>query len=204
MSDFNLQDMNSTQFDVLKEIGNIGAGNAATALAKLLGQKVDMGVPVVSLCDYDTLTEFVGGPDVVMFGILLGIQGDIGGMMMFLFEQETASHFVEGMMGTKRDINQFFDEMELSALNEVGNIISGAYLTALSTFTNLTMYSTVPMLSIDMVGALLSIPAAEFGQVSDQVLFIQTQFGDNDDFKGYFMLMPDIESYGKILETLGV
>ena len=86
--------MSEQQFDVLKEIGNIGAGNAATALSKLINKKVDMSVPVVKLCDFDEITEFVGSEDTIMVGILLGIEGDINGMMMFLFDKASCSNLV--------------------------------------------------------------------------------------------------------------
>ncbi len=204
MSTFNLNDMSEQQFDVLKEIGNIGAGNAATALSKLINKKVDMSVPVVKLCDFDEITEFVGSEDTIMVGILLGIEGDINGMMMFLFDKASCSNLVSSLMGFERNKESEFDDMELSALSEIGNIVSGAYLTSLSTLTNLSMLSTVPSLSIDMVGALLSIPAAEYGQVSDQFLLIETQFGDEDFLKGHFLLIPDLDSYEKILHSLGV
>lgn len=204
MATFEIDKMSAEQMDVLKEIGNIGAGNAATALSKLIDKKVDMTVPVVKLCDFDEITEFVGGAETLMVGILLGIDGDINGMMMFLFDKASCSNLVSTLMGLDRNVDQDFDEMELSALSEIGNIVSGAYLTSLSTLTNLSMLSTVPSLSIDMVGALLSIPAAQYGEVGDKFLLIETQFGDEKFLKGYFLLIPDLDSYEKILGSLGV
>ena len=97
-----------------------------------------------------------------------------------------------------------FSEMELSALKEIGNIITGSYLNSLSTMTNLKILPSVPELAIDMAGAILSVPAIEFGTMGDNILLIETQFTDDQDMSGYFILVPDLESYGKILGSLGI
>lgn len=97
-----------------------------------------------------------------------------------------------------------FTEIEMSALNEIGNIVSGSYLNALSSLTNLKMICTVPSLTVDMVGALLSVPAAEFGKYGDKLLMIQSEFGEMDFVTGYFLLIPELDSYDKILASLGM
>ena len=94
--------------------------------------------------------------------------------------------------------------MECSAIKEVGNIITGAYLNALSSLTNLKIYPSVPQLAIDMAGALLSVPAVEFGLFADKILLVQTKFSDDVELDGFFILIPDMESYEKILTVLGV
>jgi chemotaxis protein CheC len=95
-------------------------------------------------------------------------------------------------------------EMERSAIMEVGNIITGAYLNALSMMTNMKIFPTPPQLSIDMASAILSVPATYFGMNGDQILLIQTKFFDEAEIDGYFILIPDLESYGKILSSLGI
>ena len=101
-----------------------------------------------------------------------------------------------------------FDEMQLSAIQEVGNIITGAYLCSLSDLTRLTIDVSVPLLQIDMVGSLLSVPAIEFGKLGDKVLLIETKFDDErkkaNAINGYYILIPDIDSYQKILDSLGM
>lgn len=97
-----------------------------------------------------------------------------------------------------------FSDMDMSALNEIGNIVSGSYLTAISKLTNLKMISTVPEMTIDMIGALLSVPASEFGKYGDKLLLIQSQFGELDFVNGYFLMIPELNSYDKLLESLGV
>ena len=95
--------------------------------------------------------------------------------------------------------------MSLSALKELGNIISGAYISSLSSMTNLTINQSIPYLSIDMAGAILSVPAIEFGKLGDKALLIESQFMEDDnDVTGYFILTPTIDSYNKILTSLGL
>ncbi len=201
-----LNNVSQQYFDVLKEIGNIGAGNATTALAQMLGQKVDMKVPQVKLLDFKEVGSIMGGEEQIMAGIYLLVEGDITGSIMFLLQEEAAHIFVNQMMGGFGTGNTEggFDEMELSALKEIGNIITGAYLNSLSMLTNLKIYPSVPDLSIDMAGAILSVPAIEFGEVGDKMLLIQTQFTDEKEIDGFFILVPDLESYDKIMHSLGL
>ena len=181
MGDLSLEKVSETYLDVLKEIGNIGAGNAMTALSQMLNCKVDMKVPQVKLLDFNEVGALMGGEEQVMVGVFLGVEGDITGSMMFLVEQGSAKH-----------------------LQEIGNIITGAYLNSLSMMTNLTIIPTPPSLTLDMAGAILSVPAIEFGTLGDKILLIQSQFYDEVEIDGYFILVPDIESYPKILTSLGI
>ena len=206
MGQLDLTNVSQQYFDVLKEIGNIGAGNATTALAQMLGQKVDMKVPQVKLLDFKEVGAVMGGEEQIMAGIYLLVEGDITGSIMFLLQEEAAHILVNQLMGVGSGgkMEGGFDEIELSALNEIGNIITGAYLNALSMLTNMKIYPSVPDLSIDMAGAILSVPAIEFGEVGDKMLLIQTQFTDEKAIDGFFILVPDLESYDKIMASLGM
>lgn len=208
MSKINLNELNEIQYDVLREIGNIGAGNATTALSQMLNQKMDMSVPKVALVPFNEISEIMGPEDQTVVGILLGFEGDIFGMMMFLFDTKSAHHLVNALMMQDRetgvDSGADFSEMEMSALKEIGNIVSGSYLTAISKLTTLKMISTIPEMTIDMIGALLSVPASEFGKYGDKLLLIQSQFGEMDFVNGYFLMIPELESYDKLLDSLGV
>ena len=206
MSQFDLNNVSQQYFDVLKEIGNIGAGNATTALAQLLGQKVDMKVPQVKLLGFQEVGAIMGGEEQIMAGIYLLVEGDITGSIMFLLQEEAAHILVNQLMGVGSGgkTEGGFDDMELSALKEIGNIITGAYLNSLSMLTNMTIYPSIPDLSIDMAGAILSVPAIEFGEVGDKMLLIQTQFTDDKEIDGFFILVPDLESYDKIMASLGM
>lgn len=206
MSDTMYNSMNDLQFDVLREIGNIGSGHAATALAKLLNQKIDIKVPKAELCDFSKLADIVGGAENLVVGILLTLSDDVEGMMMFIMEKSAAYHLLRKMMWCEIDDEQPLDEIQLSALQEIGNIITGAYLSSLSDLTRLTISSSVPYIAIDMAGAILSVPAIEFGKVGDKALMIQAEFGrdDADDIKGFFLLIPTMESYSAIMSSLGL
>ncbi len=210
MKNLSMEELTNQYSDVLKELGNIGAGNATTALAQMIGCKVDMSVPQVKLLEFDELSQIVGGEDEIMVGIYLQVEGDIEGNMMFILEKASAAHLVNklmcGMLGVTEEeiVNHEFGEMECSAIKEVGNIITGAYLNALSSLTNMMIYPSTPQMGIDMAGALLSVPAVEFGLQADKILLVQTKFSDEIELDGYFILIPDMESYEKILTTLGV
>lgn len=203
MSELSFDQMSQEYFDVLRELGNIGAGNATTALAQMLQCKVDMSVPKVGLLEFKEVGEAMGGEEQIMAGIYLGVEGDITGSIMFLLEKESARFLVSKLMGMELEGDEF-TEMELSALKEVGNIITGAYLNSLSAITNLKIFPTIPDMTVDMAGAIMSVPAIQFGAVGDRMLLIQTQFFDEVAIDGYFILIPDMESYGKILAALGM
>ena len=203
MDDLSLESMSTQYYDVLKEIGNIGAGNATTALAQMLQCKVDMKVPQVKLLDFGEVGTLMGGEEQIMAGIYLCVEGDITGSIMFLLKKDAAKHLVSKLMGMELPGDDL-DEIGTSALKEIGNIITGAYLNSLSTLTNLKIYPSVPDLTIDMAGAILSVPAIEFGTLGDKILLIQTQFTDDCELDGFFILVPDLESYGKILGALGI
>ena len=201
--DLSLESMSTQYYDVLKEIGNIGAGNATTALAQMLQCKVDMKVPQVKLLDFNEVGMLMGGEEQIMAGIYLCVEGDITGSIMFLLKKDAAKHLVSKLMGMELPGDDL-DEMCTSALKEIGNIITGAYLNSLSSLTNLKIFPSVPDLTIDMAGAILSVPAIEFGTLGDKILLIQTQFTDDCELDGFFILVPDLESYGKILGALGI
>lgn len=196
------------EFDVLTEIGNIGAGNATTALSQLINARIDMNVPKVDLLTFNELAEIVGGAETLVAGILLSLEGDVDGMMLFVLESSAAHHLVNQLMGCggpSADNHDGFSEMEESALREIGNIIAGAYLSSISSLTNMLITSSVPYLSVDMAGAILSVPAIEFGKMGDKALLIESQFKDLDvDISGYFILIPTIESYERMLHSLGM
>lgn len=204
MAKIELDCIDDTQYDILKEIGNIGAGNATTALAQLVNSKIDMGVPQVSLVKFADMSTIVGSEENILVGILLALEGDISGMMMFLMDEKSAHNLVNVLCCNPLDKNDPFSEMEMSAISEIGNIIAGAYLNALATLTGLCIVPSVPSTAIDMAGALLSVPAIEYGKIGDKVLLIQTHFGENDLVNGYFVMVPELESYEKILTTLGL
>lgn len=140
MADMSLEQVTQDYFDVLREIGNIGAGNAMTALSQMLQCKVDMQVPQVRLLEFSEVGAMMGGEEQLMIGVYLAVEGDITGSIMFLVKQESAKHLVNKLMMGMASEGTEFNEMELSAMREVSNIITGAYLNSLSTLTNLKIF----------------------------------------------------------------
>jgi len=199
-----VESLNSSIIDVLKEIGNIGAGNAATSLAKMLNKKVDMAVPQVKILEFSDVPKLIGGEENLVTGVYFNLEGDLTGSFLFLLDEESALGLLNLMMPMEF---KEFDEMSNSALMEVGNILSGAYISSLASLTNLNISISVPSISYDMAGAILSVPAIQFGMVSDQVLIVENEFFDDDSddmISGYFLLVPDLKSYDVLLKSLGI
>lgn len=193
------------QLDVLKEVGNIGAGHAATALSTLLDKPVDMLVPKVKVLPFEDVSESVGGSEQVVLAIFLRVEGEAPGNMFFILTMESAKNMLSNLVGMELSTEGTFSEMELSALNEIGNILAGSYLSSLADFTQLHMIPTVPSLSIDMAGAILSYGLIQFGQMGEQALLIDTKFLEgNNEVQGHFFLIPDPDSFEKIFVALGV
>lgn len=204
MEKFSLNQINDMYMDVLREIGNIGAGNATTAIAQMLGARLNMEVPKVELMPASQLGGAICDEEELIVGIFLEVQGDINGSMMFLMKMESAHIVVNRLMMREAEYREPFSEMDLSALKEIGNIIAASYLSALATLTQLKIVPSVPHISVDMAAAILSVPAIMFGQYGDNALFIETEFGDEKEMQGYFILMPEQDSYTHILSALGI
>jgi chemotaxis protein CheC len=199
-----LTSLNSFHLDVLKEIGNIGSGNAATALAKLIDEKVDMKVPQIRIMGFSEINDVLGGAETPVVGVLLGVLGDIKGYILFVLEEKAANRLINILMCRDPSEKVEYNELTLSALKEVGNILTSSYLSALSALTGLKIKPDVPALAIDMAGAILSVPAIEFGKTADAVLYIETEFiQGSESVIGDFFLAPDTESYIRLLKTLG-
>jgi chemotaxis protein CheC len=205
------QKINSMHLDILKEVGNIGAGHAATALSTLLDRQIDMKVPRVKIVSFDEMIEMAGGADKVVVSVFLRIEGDAPGSMFFMLPVEQASAFIKSMI---HDEQFSFDdlppsELGLSAMQELGNILSGSYLSSLSDFTQLNLLPSVPSLSVDMAGALIGFGLMEISQVSDYAIVIDTALkevtaADSESVNGHFFLLPDPDSLEIIFQSLGV
>lgn len=201
----NFENLNNYHLDVLREIGNIGAGNAATALAKMLNKKIDMEVPKVKVMEFSEVSEMLGGAELPVVGLFLKVTGDLTGSIMFVLENNAAHVLVNVLMGKPVDDRCQFDDIEMSALKELGNILAGSYLSSMSSLTGLNILPTVPDIAIDMAGAIISVPAIEFGKLGDTVLYIETEFIEGTTkVLGDFFLIPDIDSYEVLLRALGV
>jgi chemotaxis protein CheC len=200
-----VENFNDLVLDVLKEVGNIGAGNAATALAKMINMKVDMKVPQVNVLEFAEVPEILGGPEKEVAGIFFKLEGEIEGSIMFVLDTDSAGRLIELLM--PGITNDGFNEFCFSALQEIGNILAGSYIASLSSLSNLDIKISVPSLAFDMAGAILSVPAIHFGLIGDKILIIENEFielKDNDSVNGYFILIPEVDSYDTLLKSLGV
>ncbi|GGD68197.1 chemotaxis protein CheC [Paenibacillus nasutitermitis] len=190
--------------DVLKEVGNIGAGNAATALSRLLDKPVDMNVPTVSLIPFEQVADKVGGFEQVVVAVFLRVEGDAPGSMFFLIKEDSAKKLLRTLLSMPVE-DSGYSEMEYSALSEIGNILAGSYLSSLADFTKLTMTPTVPAITVDMAGAIMSYGITTYGEMGDSALLIDTTFLEGqEELEGHFFLIPDPESFDKIFSSLGV
>ncbi|MDH7576738.1 MAG: chemotaxis protein CheC [Bacillota bacterium] len=194
------------QVDALKEIGNIGAGNAATALSKLINDRVQMSVPRVRILPFAKVAEIVGGAETLVAGIYLKISGSAPGGILFLLPFSDAKQLVNILLQSQAGESvQPLSELERSALMEVGNILTGSFLNALAMFTSLSYFPSVPALSADMAGALLGTVFYDLGKTGDYALFIETEFRyQTNHVVGYLFFLPEADSLDRILSTLGV
>jgi chemotaxis protein CheC len=197
--------LNDVQLDALREIGNVGAGNSATALSQVINRRIDMNVPKVSLVPLDMVPDLVGGPDAIVVGVFLRVYGKAPGNILFLLPQQSAYYLVDTLMGKPHGATNKLDFMDESALMEIGNILAGAYLNAFYTFTNISMLPSIPALAMDMAGAILNVVLVQLGTMGDQALVIETEFLSEDDgINGHFFLVPDPGSLETIMNAVGV
>ncbi len=200
----NVDNLNSFMIDVLKELGNIGAGNAATALASMISKKVDMDVPNVRIMEFKDVAQILGGEENQVIGIYFELTEDIVGNMMFALDINSAINLVSILYDRDKGVKEL-DEMDISAISELGNIIASSYANSLSSLTGLKMFISVPSISIDMAGAILSVPAIQYGHVSDHALMIETVFEEEQNLVvGNLFFLPNLSSFDKILMALGV
>ena len=198
-----LDRLNPLQLDALKELGNIGAGNSATALSQIISKKIDMSVPRVKVYSIYEIPELFGGSENIVVGVLLRMFGDMQGSLMFLLDEESARKLLSDMM-LGQEVGNLTDELPMSAMMEVGNIISSSYLNALSFFSNLTIIPSTPAFAYDMAGAILGTILYEVSELSDQVLLIETDFlGNGEAIRGHFFVLPDLPSLGILLKAVG-
>ncbi len=201
----NYDQLNLLELDTLKEIGSIGTGNAATALSDLLGKPVRITTPEVRIMGYNEAIEWIGGPEEITAGVLVKLGGQISGIMLSVQKLEFVNLVLETMLHkTVEDYSQL-ESLEASALVEVGNIMISTFINALSGLSGLSITLTVPCFAVDMQGAILTVPMAEYGGQSDHIMTIGGTFiCDNKQMPCRLLLSPDIRSLNFLLRKLGV
>ncbi len=198
-------ELSGMQLDALREIGNIGSGNAATALSNMLGRPTNIKVPTIQILDYNVVTERLGGPEKMLIGMLVTLSDDINGMMLFLLDREFAHITVNALLGQEITDYSELDEMGISMLQEIGNIMAASYVNAISMLTGLVINISTPSLNEDMLGSILSVPAIHFANISDSIILIDDGF-EIEEGRGSnsILMIPDVESLDKLMKSLGM
>ncbi len=199
------KDLSGLQIDALREIGNIGAGNAATALAKLIQRKINMSVPRAGIMPFNKIFSLVGGEEEQVACVNFMVEGDAPAQILFVLSPKGAFSLVDMLTGQEVGSTRKLDDLGMSALQEAGNILTSSFVNAFADFTKLKFIPSVPAFAFDMVGAVISSALLEGGYFADDMLVIETQFSDEDILiESHFFLLPKVESLKKILQTLGV
>ncbi len=194
------------QLDALREVGNIGSGNAASALAQFLNRKIDMAVPSASIMELNEIPNLVGGPDKPVLGIFLKIMGEISGKFLLMIPEETSKKMLRALIpGCSLDDMTRLGEMESSCMREIGNILAGAFLNALSVLTQTPMLNSLPSMNFDYAGAMIDNVIADMTAVSDKVLMIETSFiEEEEDLRIHIFILPATNSLNLLLQKIGV
>lgn len=201
----NYDELSPVAIDCLQEIGNIGSGHAASSLSAMLSQPIKMHVPKITVLDYPSVIDKIGGPEKIITGIMVKFSGDIKGMIMFLLEDAFARLVVKKFMGRDNIDVVKLNDSEFSAVKEIGNIMAGSYLSALAGMAGFDVRMEPPSMTVDMMGALMNYPMIEFSEVSDKVLYIDDGFiVNNDDVDCSIILIPEMESLDILMKKLGV
>ncbi|CAN5143193.1 chemotaxis protein CheC [soil metagenome] len=191
------------QLDALREVANIGAGHAATALSQMTGVRIGVEVPKLQIVPLEETAEMVAGPDEVVAAVLMHMVGDLSGRTLLVFPEDSARRIAEILL--KRPVGDVrnFGELERSALREVGNILAAAYMNALSDFLGLMLLPSIPSLAVDLCAAIVTTAYANFGHDRDRAMSIRTSFSmDSESVLAYFILLPDSESLDVILRAV--
>jgi chemotaxis protein CheC len=193
------------QIDVLREISNIGCGNAATALSTMLNKPIDMEIPNVSVLPLAEVPDLLGGAELLVTGVFFQASDGLPCSILWLLQQESIGKLLSLLFGMSTVSQPPYSTLEQSGLMEVGNILSSSYLGALSSFSGLNFHLSVPALATDMTGAILDIVLTQLGSYSDHALLIKNSLRQgNEAVAANFLLVPDPELLENVFASLGV
>ncbi|HEV8234651.1 MAG TPA: chemotaxis protein CheC [Gemmatimonadaceae bacterium] len=201
-----LRSLKAIQLDALREVANIGAGHAATALSQMVGQTIMISVPTINVARLEDVPPQVGEPDQPVAAVLMHMLGDLTGRTLLVFPRRTAVRLAELLLHHSTP-GEDFSEMQQSAIKEAGNILSSAYMNALADFMGMLLLPSPPSLAIDMSTAVLTTAYLQFGSDKDYVFCVESEFrlSDADEkLSGYFLLLPDAASLQAILRAVRV
>lgn len=195
------------KLNVFREISNVGSGNASTSLAQMLNEIVDIGIPNSDLREFSDITNSYSSPEELVVGTVLQISGDLEGFIMVIMDVDSTLTLLSRLLGRKIECDkENYEELykELNSVGEICNILCGTYLTAMSDMTGLTIDQSIPYFSVDMVMAIMNLPASLYGGESDSILCIETEFFTLDrEIEGKYYFIPKVESCNTLLSKLG-
>ena len=199
------EEMNDMKLDILKEMGSIGGGNAATALSSMLNARVSMALPRAEILEFNEALARLGDPEIVIAGVLVELTGEIQGIMLFIIPEVFSDEVLFRMLGKTRTALLELDEIESSVLTEIGNIVISSYITALPSLAGVEVELSVPQLAVNMLGGIMSLPMAMMGQQSDRIMMVTGEFNiDDKALNSGMLLLPDVESLNILMKKLGV
>jgi len=199
----NYDELTELQLDALKELGNIGSGNAATALSQMIQKRIDMSVPQVDIVSLENVISKIGNEEDMVIAVVLRVLGDAPGNVMFLLTMESSYRLIQMLTGEWPDGQ--LTELQMSALQEIGNIMTGAYLNAVVKLTGMSLISSVPAISMDMLYSLMTTVFIESEQYDESIMSIEARLSEgNNDIKGYFFYIPKPGSLEKLIHALGL
>jgi chemotaxis protein CheC len=197
--------LKDVQIDALREVANIGAGHAATALSQMTGSTIMISVPTINIASLEDVPSHISEPEEPIAAVLMHILGDLTGRTLLVFPRQTAMRLAELMLRRPNGSSQDLGALEQSAIKEAGNILSGAYMNALSDFMGLMLLPSPPSLQIDMSSAILTTAYLQFGTDRDHVFYVESEFylqEQDEHLRGYFLLLPDLASLQAILRAV--
>jgi chemotaxis protein CheC len=200
-----IKELKADQLDALREVANIGAGHAATALSQMTGSTIMISVPTINISSLEDVPTQISEPEEPVAAVLMHMLGDLTGRTLLVFPRPTATRLAELMLRRPGGTSEELGALEQSAIKEAGNILSGAYMNALSEFMGLMLLPSPPSLAIDMSSAILSTTFLQFGTDRDQVFYVESQFflqEQNEHLRGFFLLLPDLASLQAILRAV--
>lgn len=197
-------DLDGYAKDVLGELGNIGTGNAVTALSQMLNRPIQMECPAVRILDFNQVSEYLGGIEELRVGVMLGIDGDLRGIFMFLLSEPFLKTMFAELLDTEITSICNMDEMAESAVSEIGNIMCCSYINALTKMMDVKVQVSVPDICVDMIGSLLSVPMIHFASLNDELLLIENRYHFGDlSMTSHILFLPEIDSLKRIFLALG-
>ena len=199
------EDMNLQELDVMKDISSIGTSHAATALSKLLQREIRISIPEINILGYEETVDRLGYIEELVTATLVRMSNEIDGLMLFVFKMDLANAVLGKLIGMEYQSFEELDELAYSALEEVGNIIICSYVNAFTQLVGVQIDLSVPSSTVNMLGGVLTVPMAEYGYVTDKLMYINAEFiVDGEKLSDGLLMLPDIESLNRILEKLGV